>query len=106
MLYPLQHGADVRCQTSASLEKGREGYEEDDPRAWRGDGGADVRHGSGQGCTGVLGLFYKRLSLSERAKPALVVWIDGHEQEYGRGLIDGFQAEDYGPEIGNVGTFW
>jgi hypothetical protein len=30
----------------------------------------------------------------ERGKPALVVWIDKHEQEYGRGLLDGFQAED------------
>jgi hypothetical protein len=30
----------------------------------------------------------------ERGKAALVVWIDKHEQEYGRGLLDGFQAED------------
>jgi hypothetical protein len=30
----------------------------------------------------------------ERAKPALVVWIDKHEQEYGRSLLDGFLAED------------
>jgi hypothetical protein len=30
----------------------------------------------------------------ETHKPALVVWIDEHEQEYGRGLLDGFQAED------------
>jgi hypothetical protein len=30
----------------------------------------------------------------ERGKPALVVWIDKHEQEYGRGLLDGFVAED------------
>jgi hypothetical protein len=30
----------------------------------------------------------------ERGKLALVVWIDEHEQEYGRGLLDGFQAED------------
>jgi hypothetical protein len=30
----------------------------------------------------------------ERGKPALVVWIDEHEQEYGRGLLDGFLAED------------
>jgi hypothetical protein len=30
----------------------------------------------------------------ETQKPALVVWIDKHEQEYGRGLLDGFQAED------------
>jgi hypothetical protein len=30
----------------------------------------------------------------ETEKPALVVWIDKHEQEYGRGLLDGFRAED------------
>ena len=30
----------------------------------------------------------------ETAKPALVVWIDEHEQEYGRGLLNGFRAGD------------
>ena len=30
----------------------------------------------------------------ETHKPALVVWIDKYEQEYGRGLLDGFRAED------------
>jgi hypothetical protein len=30
----------------------------------------------------------------ERGKPALVVWIDRHEQEYAQGLLYGFQAED------------
>ena len=30
----------------------------------------------------------------ETHKPALVVWIDEHPQEYGRGLLNGFQAED------------
>jgi len=30
----------------------------------------------------------------ETAKPALVVWIDKHEQEYGQGLLNGFLAED------------
>ncbi len=30
----------------------------------------------------------------EGGKPALVVWIDGHESEYGRGLLDGFEVED------------
>jgi hypothetical protein len=30
----------------------------------------------------------------ETQKPALVVWIDKHEQEYGRGLLNGFLAED------------
>jgi hypothetical protein len=31
---------------------------------------------------------------TERHKPALVVWIDKHEQEYGQGLLNGFEAED------------
>ena len=30
----------------------------------------------------------------ETHKPALVVWIDKHEQEYGQGLLSGFQAEE------------
>ena len=30
----------------------------------------------------------------EGGKPALVVWIDRHASEYGRGLLDGFEAED------------
>ena len=30
----------------------------------------------------------------ERGKPALVVWLDKHEQEYGQGLVNGFLAED------------
>jgi hypothetical protein len=30
----------------------------------------------------------------ERGKPALVVWIDKHEQEYGQGLLNGFWAEN------------
>jgi hypothetical protein len=30
----------------------------------------------------------------ETEKPQLVVWIDNHEQEYGRGLLDGFRAGD------------
>jgi hypothetical protein len=30
----------------------------------------------------------------ETRKPALVVWIDKHEQQYGQGLLNGFQAED------------
>jgi hypothetical protein len=29
----------------------------------------------------------------ETEKPALVVWIDIHHQEYGLGLLDGFLAE-------------
>jgi hypothetical protein len=30
----------------------------------------------------------------ETGKPALVVWLDEHEQEYGQGLLNGFLAED------------
>jgi hypothetical protein len=30
----------------------------------------------------------------ETEKPELVVWIDNHEQDYGRGLLDGFRAGD------------
>jgi hypothetical protein len=30
----------------------------------------------------------------ETANPALVVWIDEHQQEYGLGLLDGFISED------------
>jgi hypothetical protein len=30
----------------------------------------------------------------ERGKPALVVWIDKHQQEYGQGLLNGFWAAD------------
>jgi type IV secretory pathway ATPase VirB11/archaellum biosynthesis ATPase len=30
----------------------------------------------------------------ETHKPALVVWIDKHEQEYGQGLLNGFRAQD------------
>jgi hypothetical protein len=30
----------------------------------------------------------------ERGKPALVVWIDKHEQDYGLGLLNGFRADD------------
>jgi hypothetical protein len=30
----------------------------------------------------------------ERGKPALIVWLDKHEQEYGQGLLNGFQVED------------
>ncbi len=35
-----------------------------------------------------------RYAASETGKPALVVWVDKHPQEYGRGLLDGFEAED------------
>lgn len=30
----------------------------------------------------------------ETEKPALVLWIDEHEQEYGQGLLNGSQAVD------------
>ena len=30
----------------------------------------------------------------ERGKPALVLWIDKHAQEYGQGLLNGFRADD------------
>jgi hypothetical protein len=30
----------------------------------------------------------------ETHKSALVVWLDKHEQEYGQGVLNGFQAED------------
>ena len=35
-----------------------------------------------------------RYAASETGKPALVVWIDKYPSEYGRGLLDGFEAED------------
>ncbi|MDP8951065.1 MAG: DUF5049 domain-containing protein [Actinomycetota bacterium] len=43
---------------------------------------------------GVLDIPTLRYVAMERGKPALVVWIDRHESEYGRGLLDGFEAED------------
>ena len=43
---------------------------------------------------GVLDIPTLRYVAMEREKPALVVWIDKHESEYGRGLLDGFEAED------------
>ncbi len=44
--------------------------------------------------TDMLDIPLLRYVAMEREKPALVVWIDGHESEYGRGLLDGFQVED------------
>ena len=35
-----------------------------------------------------------RHAAMETHKPALVVWIDEHQQEYGQGLLNGFRAED------------
>ena len=44
--------------------------------------------------TDVLDIATLRYTASETGKPALAVWIHGHESEYGRGLLDGFRAED------------
>ena len=44
--------------------------------------------------TDMLDIPTLRYVAMERDKPALVVWIDKHESEYGRGLLDGFEAED------------
>lgn len=44
--------------------------------------------------TEVLDIPTLRYVASERGNSALVVWIDKHAQEYGRGVLDGFQAED------------
>ena len=44
--------------------------------------------------TDMLDIPLLRYVAMEREKPALVVWIDGHPSEYGRGLLDGFEAED------------
>ena len=42
----------------------------------------------------VLDIPTLRYVAMETEKPALVVWIDEHEQEYARGLLDGFRAEE------------
>ena len=34
-----------------------------------------------------------RYTASETGKAALVAWVDKHAREYGRGLLDGFEAE-------------
>ena len=44
--------------------------------------------------TEVLDIPTLRHVAMETEKPELVVWIDNHEQEYGRGLLDGFRAGD------------
>jgi len=31
----------------------------------------------------------------ERHKPTLMTWIDKHDGEFGRGLIDGFRTRGY-----------
>jgi hypothetical protein len=50
-----------------------------------------VRRSSG---TNILDIPTLRYAASEGGKPALVVWIDKHAQEYGRGVLDGFEAEE------------
>jgi hypothetical protein len=44
--------------------------------------------------TEVLDIPLLRYAAMEGEKPALVAWIDDHEAEYGRGLLDGFEAAD------------
>ncbi len=44
--------------------------------------------------TEILDIPLLRYVAMEREKPALVVWIDKHAPEYGRGLLDGFEAEE------------
>ena len=45
----------------------------------------------------VLDVATLRYVAMETHKPALTLWIDEHEQEeYGRGLLDGFVAEEEG----------
>jgi hypothetical protein len=42
----------------------------------------------------VLDIPTLRYVAMETHKPALVTWIDRHEGDYARGLLDGFQEED------------
>jgi hypothetical protein len=41
----------------------------------------------------VLDIPTLRYVAMETGKPVLVMWLDEHPQEYGRGLIDGFWVE-------------
>ena len=41
----------------------------------------------------VLDIPTLRYVAMETEKPALVLWVDKHPQEYGRGVLDGFRAE-------------
>ena len=43
--------------------------------------------------TDVLDIATVRYLGQERGQGALVVWIDKHPQEYGRGLLEGFRAD-------------
>ncbi len=42
----------------------------------------------------VLDIPTLRYLAMETEKPALVLWVDEHEQEYGQGLLHGFRAQD------------
>ncbi len=42
--------------------------------------------------TDVLDLAILRYLAMERGQPALVVWVDKHADEYGHGLLDGFES--------------
>jgi hypothetical protein len=42
----------------------------------------------------VLDIATVRYLAQERGRSALAVWIDRHPEEYGRGLLDGFRAEE------------
>ena len=44
--------------------------------------------------TDMLDIPLLRYVAMEREKPTLVVWIDKHESEYGRSLLDGFETAD------------
>jgi hypothetical protein len=43
--------------------------------------------------TDVVDVATIRYLANERGRRALAVWINTHPEEYGRGLLDGFQAE-------------
>jgi hypothetical protein len=43
--------------------------------------------------TDVLDVAIIRYLAMERGQPALAVWVNKHPDEYGRGLLDGFEAE-------------
>jgi hypothetical protein len=42
--------------------------------------------------TDVLDVALVRYLAMERGQPALAVWVNEHPDEYGRGLLDGFEA--------------
>ena len=42
--------------------------------------------------TDVLDVAIVRYLAMERGQPAHVVWVDKHPDEYGRGLLDGFES--------------